>query len=142
MNLEVCECVYASHVRPKITHQLFFEHQNTNIHFIHYSVRAEAAWDLHLCQINHLANKHIKAYHTEFRIAAKHAEWEATPCSHTYHNNRLTAALINGAMLQNQQYDMYITGTVSVNAEQPRKNVFFCIFRRGRVKLGHFNSTF
>lgn len=46
--------------------------------------------DLHLCQINHLANKHIKACHAEFRIAAQHAEWEAGPYSHTCQNNSST----------------------------------------------------
>ncbi len=42
-------------------------------------------------------------------------------------------------MLQNQQYDIFITEAFYVNAE-PKKNAYMCIFKTERVKLGHLNS--
>lgn len=89
---------------------------------------------LHLCQINHLANKHIKAYHTGFRIATKQC-WVGGYPLQPYLSEQLQR-WINVVMLPNQQYDIYISETFSVNAEM----CFLCIFRRGRVKLGHLNS--
>lgn len=82
----VCVCVplIPGQRSPRL---LFLEQQDTNISFIHYSLGGRGSRDLHLCQINHLTNKHIKARHAECRMAAHYAEWADSPCSHTYQDN-------------------------------------------------------